>query len=170
MKTILWAAIISGVFAIASCGSRPAPAPTPEPKAEETDMADNTIQKSEEEWKQELSSEEYHVLRQQGTERAFSGKYHDTKTPGVYKCAGCGQPVFSSEDKFDSGTGWPSYTQPVSSDAVETEEDRSLGMMRTEVHCSRCGGHLGHVFPDGPEPTGQRYCINSVSLDLEEKQ
>ena len=170
MKTILWAAIISGVFAIASCGSRPAPAPTPEPKAEETDMADNTIQKSEEEWKQELSSEEYHVLRQQGTERAFSGKYHDTKTPGVYKCAGCGQPVFSSEDKFDSGTGWPSYTQPVSSDAVETKEDRSLGMMRTEVHCSRCGGHLGHVFPDGPEPTGQRYCINSVSLDLEEKQ
>lgn len=133
-------------------------------------MADNTIQKSEEEWKQELSSEEYHVLRQQGTERAFSGKYHDTKTPGVYKCAGCGQPVFSSEDKFDSGTGWPSYTQPVSSDAVETKEDRSLGMMRTEVHCSRCGGHLGHVFPDGPEPTGQRYCINSVSLDLEEKQ
>ncbi len=127
------------------------------------------IQKSDAEWREELTAEEYHVLREKGTERAFTGAYHDEKTPGVYKCAGCGEPLFSSEAKFDSGTGWPSYYQPVSDEAVMTETDTSYGMRRTEVMCRKCGGHLGHVFEDGPKPTGLRYCINSVSLDLAPK-
>jgi len=123
--------------------------------------------RSDAEWKQALSAEQYEVLRRKGTERAFTGRYYNSKEEGVYRCAGCGNPLFDSETKFDSGTGWPSYYQPVSPDAVQTEEDNSYGMIRLEVLCSRCGGHLGHVFPDGPEPTGQRYCINSVSLDFE---
>jgi peptide-methionine (R)-S-oxide reductase len=125
--------------------------------------------RSDSEWKEKLSPEQYEVLRRKGTERAFTGKYYNSKEEGVYRCAGCGNPLFDSETKFDSGTGWPSYYQPVSGQAVETEEDRSHGMIRTEVLCARCGGHLGHVFPDGPQPTGQRYCINSVSLDFEPK-
>jgi peptide-methionine (R)-S-oxide reductase len=125
------------------------------------------IKKSEAEWRQELTPEQYQVCRQKGTERAFTGAYWNTKTPGVYLCACCGQDLFSSETKFDSGTGWPSFWQPVASDRVGTETDRSLFVTRTEVHCNRCGAHLGHVFPDGPEPTGQRYCINSVSLRLQ---
>jgi peptide-methionine (R)-S-oxide reductase len=125
------------------------------------------IERSDGEWKKILGSERYEVLRGKGTERAFTGKYYDTKEKGVYRCAGCGNPLFDSETKFDSGTGWPSYYRPISEDAVETEEDRSYGMVRTEVLCARCGGHLGHVFPDGPEPTGQRFCINSLSLDFE---
>ena len=125
--------------------------------------------RSDAEWKKTLSPEQYEVLRRKGTERAFSGKYYDSKGRGVYRCAGCGNPLFDSETKFDSGTGWPSYYQPISEDSVGTEEDRSHGMIRTEVFCARCGGHLGHVFPDGPEPTGQRYCINSISLDFETK-
>jgi peptide-methionine (R)-S-oxide reductase len=123
--------------------------------------------RSEAEWKKILSPEQYEVLRRKGTERAFSGKYYNSKEAGVYLCAGCGNPLFDSDTKFDSGSGWPSYYQPVSEDAVDTEEDNSYGMIRTEVLCARCGGHLGHVFPDGPEPTGRRYCINSVSLDFE---
>jgi peptide-methionine (R)-S-oxide reductase len=123
--------------------------------------------RSDAEWKKTLSAEQYEVLRRKGTERAFTGKYYNSKEEGVYRCAGCGNPLFGSEAKFDSGTGWPSYYQPISRDAVDTEEDNSYGMIRIEVLCSRCGGHLGHVFPDGPEPTGQRYCINSVSLDFE---
>ena len=123
--------------------------------------------RSDAEWKKVLSPEEYEVLRRKGTERAFTGKYYNSREKGVYRCAGCGNPLFDSETKFDSGTGWPSYYQPVSEDAVETEQDKSHGMIRTEVLCARCGGHLGHVFPDGPEPTGQRYCINSISLDFE---
>lgn len=126
--------------------------------------------KSDKEWKEELTREQFRVLRKHGTERAFTGEYWDTKTPGLYICAGCGAPLFDSESKFDSGSGWPSFVKPVSGQAVETQTDRSLGMARTEVHCSRCGGHLGHVFPDGPEPTGMRYCINSVSLKLKEKE
>jgi peptide-methionine (R)-S-oxide reductase len=119
------------------------------------------------EWEKILSPEQYEVLRRKGTERAFTGKYYNSKETGVYRCAGCGNPLFDSETKFDSGSGWPSYYQPVSEDAVDTAEDQSYGMTRTEVLCARCGGHLGHVFPDGPEPTGRRYCINSVSLDFE---
>jgi peptide-methionine (R)-S-oxide reductase len=125
------------------------------------------VSKSESEWRAELTPEQYEVLRRKGTERAFTGAYWDAKEPGVYRCAGCGQEVFRSDTKFDSGTGWPSFYEPASDEVVETEEDRSYFMRRTEVHCRRCGGHLGHVFEDGPEPTGLRYCINSCALDLD---
>jgi peptide-methionine (R)-S-oxide reductase len=125
------------------------------------------LQKTEEQWRSELSPDEYHVLREQGTERAFTGAYWDTKTPGTYRCRACGQELFHSDTKFDSGTGWPSFFDPMESDAVETRPDNSHFMRRTEVVCARCGSHLGHLFEDGPNPTGLRYCINSCSLDLE---
>ena len=124
------------------------------------------IKKSDEEWREVLTDEQYRVTRQHGTERAFTGEYHDSKTPGTYVCVCCGQPLFTSNEKYDSGSGWPSYWQPGSDNAVATTEDRSHGMRRTEVHCSQCDAHLGHVFPDGPPPTGLRYCINSLSLKL----
>jgi peptide-methionine (R)-S-oxide reductase len=123
---------------------------------------------TEAEWREKLSPEQYRILRQGETERAFTGKYWDSKGEGVYRCAGCGEKLFSSETKYESHSGWPSFFKPLTEGLIDEEEDRSFGMVRTEIRCSNCGGHLGHVFDDGPNPTGLRYCVNSASLDLDE--
>ena len=131
-------------------------------------MTDKVI-KTEEQWRKELTPEQYRVLREKGTEAPFSGEYETTTTPGLYRCAACGQELFLSDTKFDSGCGWPSFFQPATDGKIDENLDTSHGMRRVEVTCSRCGSHLGHVFPDGPNPTGLRYCINSVSLKLDPK-
>ena len=152
------------VMGLAASGCREGPAAAETPKA--SAPAADELPKTEEGWKKRLTPKQYRVLRGQGTEPAWSGAYWKTKTQGTYLCAGCGQALFSSRTKYDSRTGWPSFYQPLSETAVRTKRDTRLGMTRTEVHCRRCGGHLGHVFNDGPKPTGLRYCINSVSLTL----
>lgn len=129
-------------------------------------MADK-VKKTDQEWMQQLTHEQFHICRLKGTERPFTGKYNDEKTPGTYRCVCCGNPLFDSATKYDSGSGWPSFYAPLDGDAVATEEDHSFGMRRVEVMCAKCDSHLGHVFEDGPAPTGLRYCMNSVSLDLE---
>ena len=130
-------------------------------------MSEPKVQKSEQEWREELSPERYNILREAGTEPPFSGEYTYSKDDGMFRCGACGAELFSSDSKFESGTGWPSFTEPTVADAVELKKDRSLFMTRTEVLCASCGSHLGHVFDDGPGPEGQRYCINSLSLDLD---
>jgi peptide-methionine (R)-S-oxide reductase len=130
-------------------------------------MIDETLPTTEEEWRSKLTPEQYAVLRGKGTERAFTGRYWDEHADGIYRCAGCGAELFDSSTKFESGTGWPSFYEPAVQDAVELHTDRSFGMTRTEVTCKRCGGHLGHLFDDGPRPTGKRFCMNSCSLELD---
>jgi len=136
-------------------------------EAQTESAATDRVVKSDAEWRAELSAEEYRIARRAGTERAFTGEYWQTKTDGVYNCRCCDAPLFGSDSKYDSGTGWPSFTAPVESEAVATRKDRSLFMVRIEVLCARCDAHLGHVFPDGPAPTGLRYCLNSASLRLQ---
>lgn len=132
--------------------------------SEQTDK--KKVHKTEAEWRELLSPEQFHVLREKGTERAFTGALYENHETGIYNCAACGAPLFKSETKYESGSGWPSFYTPISPDAIEAIEDNSHGMRRVEVVCATCGGHLGHVFPDGPRPTGQRFCINSASLDF----
>jgi len=127
------------------------------------------MNKPEKDWKGKLNDQQFHILREKGTEAPFKNKYHDNKEKGIYCCAGCGDPLFSSDTKYDSGTGWPSFYKPLKDGALASQEDKSLGRIRTEVLCSKCGGHLGHVFDDGPKPTGKRFCINSAGLNFKKR-
>ena len=156
-----------GLVALLACssGSSAVRDDDPPETAAPAAAGDSEWQLTEDQWRARLSDQEFDVLREEGTERAFTGEFHDAHASGTYVCAGCGQPLYRSSTKFDSGTGWPSFTEAIDG-KVATRVDHGLGMVRTEVHCSRCGGHLGHVFEDGPPPTGMRHCINSVSLDF----
>jgi peptide-methionine (R)-S-oxide reductase len=177
MKPALGLGSLAAAVLLAGCGLSPmasAPGvsapPTNTPAAVSGQNMSDKVIKTEAEWKQELTPEQFNVLRQKGTERAFTGDYWNSHAAGMYRCAGCGLELFGSETKFDSGCGWPSFYAPAKPDHVVTQEDRSHSMDRTEVLCPRCGGHLGHVFDDGPKPTGQRYCINSAALKFEPKK
>lgn len=163
-RTRLQVLLVVALPVMVACAQAPSQALA---AADEGEKEAYEVTKTDEEWRESLTPEQYRILRRKGTERAFTGDYWDNHEKGVYRCAACGQPVFSSETKFESGTGWPSFWEPVDESKVEEEADYSLGMRRTEVLCSRCGGHLGHVFPDGPKPTGLRYCINSAALKFE---
>jgi peptide-methionine (R)-S-oxide reductase len=155
--------------ALTTAGTGDEPLPNEVVKDLNNHTLEDTVVKTVEEWREELTPAEYAVLREEGTELPFKNEYNDNKRKGIYTCAGCGNPMFSSETKFESGTGWPSFYAPISEKRVKEVDDRTLGMLRTEVECARCGSHIGHVFDDGPEPTGLRYCLNSVALDFVEK-
>ncbi len=168
VKQFAFAVVLAACAPASSQDQPPNTEPPPELPAhidlDELPEPGETVNKTDDEWAELLTPQQYRVLRESGTERAFTGAYHDHHGDGVYHCAGCGAPLYSSTDKFDSGTGWPSYTRAVAEARVETTEDTTHGMVRTEMHCGSCGGHLGHIFPDGPAPTGMRHCVNSASL------